>query len=174
MTDGGEDGNAAAPRGPARRRGPVRASLDADEFIALMHGSDPVRVELTRLENELRGRFHGPCLFISCFDFSSLQRFLGFFVVEGVFICLRFFLAGVRQGEGARGGADGDTRAAPVGEGAGEGRRGGNPQLLSSTICLSCYYVDNIYSLQSLEREGEKCPEKEIDERERKNRLLLF
>ncbi|XP_066369987.1 microtubule-associated protein 70-3-like isoform X1 [Miscanthus floridulus] len=56
MTDGGEDGNAAAPRGPARRRGPVRASLDADEFIALMHGSDPVRVELTRLENELRDK----------------------------------------------------------------------------------------------------------------------
>jgi hypothetical protein len=58
MTDGGEDGNVALPRGPARRRGPVRASFDADEFIALMHGSDPVRVELTRLENELRGGFH--------------------------------------------------------------------------------------------------------------------
>ena len=57
MTDGGEDGNVAAPRAPSRRRGPVRASLDADEFMALMHGSDPVRVELTRLENELRGRF---------------------------------------------------------------------------------------------------------------------
>ncbi|OEL37665.1 Microtubule-associated protein 70-3 [Dichanthelium oligosanthes] len=56
MADGGEDGNAVAPRGPARRRGPVRASLDADEFIALMHGSDPVRVELTRLENELRDK----------------------------------------------------------------------------------------------------------------------
>ncbi|XP_062228610.1 microtubule-associated protein 70-3-like [Phragmites australis] len=56
MADGGEEGNAAAPRGPARRRGPVRASLDADEFIALMHGSDPVRVELTRLENELRDK----------------------------------------------------------------------------------------------------------------------
>ncbi|KAG8076240.1 hypothetical protein GUJ93_ZPchr0006g45501 [Zizania palustris] len=56
MADGGEEGNAAAPRGPPRRRGPVRASLDADEFIALMHGSDPVRVELTRLENELRDK----------------------------------------------------------------------------------------------------------------------
>ncbi|KAL5223578.1 hypothetical protein ABZP36_010217 [Zizania latifolia] len=56
MADGGEEGNAVAPRGPARRRGPVRASLDADEFIALMHGSDPVRVELTRLENELRDK----------------------------------------------------------------------------------------------------------------------
>ncbi|XP_062233164.1 microtubule-associated protein 70-3 [Phragmites australis] len=56
MADGGEEGNVAAPRGPARRRGPVRASLDADEFIALLHGSDPVRVELTRLENELRDK----------------------------------------------------------------------------------------------------------------------
>jgi hypothetical protein len=52
MADGGEEGNAAPPR---RRRGPMRASLDADELMALMHGSDPVRVELTRLENELRG-----------------------------------------------------------------------------------------------------------------------
>ncbi|GJN00147.1 hypothetical protein PR202_ga17558 [Eleusine coracana subsp. coracana] len=56
MADGGEEGNAAAPRGSARRGRPVRASLDADEFIALMHGSDPVRVELTRLENELRDK----------------------------------------------------------------------------------------------------------------------
>ncbi|TKW20772.1 hypothetical protein SEVIR_4G110600v4 [Setaria viridis] len=56
MADGGEDGNAAVPRASSRRRGPVRASLDADEFIALMHGSDPVRVELTRLENELRDK----------------------------------------------------------------------------------------------------------------------
>jgi hypothetical protein len=55
MADGGEEGNAAPPR---RRRGPMRASLDADELMALMHGSDPVRVELTRLENELRGEAH--------------------------------------------------------------------------------------------------------------------
>ncbi|KAF8641690.1 hypothetical protein HU200_067712 [Digitaria exilis] len=53
MAEGGEEGNVAATRAPSRRRGPVRASLDADEFIALMHGSDPVRVELTRLENEV-------------------------------------------------------------------------------------------------------------------------
>lgn len=61
MADGVEEGNAVAPRGPARRRGTVRASLDADEFIALMHGSDPVRVELTRLENELRGELICSC-----------------------------------------------------------------------------------------------------------------
>ncbi|KAE8812985.1 microtubule-associated protein 70-3 [Hordeum vulgare] len=56
MADGGEEGNAAVPRGFSRRRGAVRASLDADELMALMHGSDPVRVELTRLENELRDK----------------------------------------------------------------------------------------------------------------------
>lgn len=39
----------------SRRRGTVRPSLDADEFINLLHGSDPVKVELNRLENEVRG-----------------------------------------------------------------------------------------------------------------------
>jgi hypothetical protein len=77
MADGGEDGNAAVSRAPSRRRGPVRASLDADEFIALMHGSDPVRVELTRLENELRGRFHDISLHFVLWFLSLLQRSLG-------------------------------------------------------------------------------------------------
>lgn len=76
MADGGEDGNAAVPRASSRRRGPVRASLDADEFIALMHGSDPVRVELTRLENELRGRFDDVSLHFVLW-FCPCQRFLG-------------------------------------------------------------------------------------------------
>lgn len=39
----------------SRRRASVRPSLDADEFINLLHGSDPVKVELNRLENEVRG-----------------------------------------------------------------------------------------------------------------------
>lgn len=42
-------------KGSSRRRGPVRPSLDADEFMNLLHGSDPVKVELNRLENEVRG-----------------------------------------------------------------------------------------------------------------------
>lgn len=43
-------------RGSARRRGGVRPpSMDADEFMNLLHGSDPVKVELNRLENEVRG-----------------------------------------------------------------------------------------------------------------------
>lgn len=47
-------------RGSARRRGGgggVRPpSMDADEFMNLLHGSDPVKVELNRLENEVRGK----------------------------------------------------------------------------------------------------------------------
>lgn len=40
----------------SRRRTSVRPSFDADnEFITLLHGSDPVKVELNRLENEVRG-----------------------------------------------------------------------------------------------------------------------
>ncbi|XP_042502384.1 microtubule-associated protein 70-1 [Macadamia integrifolia] len=38
----------------SRRRTSVRPSLDADDFINLLHGSDPVKVELNRLENEVR------------------------------------------------------------------------------------------------------------------------
>ncbi|KAI4373223.1 hypothetical protein MLD38_011373 [Melastoma candidum] len=44
-------------RSSSRRRGSVRPSLDADnEFITLLHGSDPVKVELNRLENEVRDK----------------------------------------------------------------------------------------------------------------------
>ncbi|XP_022734640.1 microtubule-associated protein 70-2-like [Durio zibethinus] len=43
-------------KGSSRRRA-VRPSLDADnEFITLLHGSDPVKVELNRLENEVRDK----------------------------------------------------------------------------------------------------------------------
>ena len=48
----------------------MRASLDADELMALMHGSDPVRVELTRLDNELRGETPPdllPAISLCCF-----------------------------------------------------------------------------------------------------------
>ncbi|XP_041013041.1 microtubule-associated protein 70-1-like [Juglans microcarpa x Juglans regia] len=40
----------------SRRRVSVRPSLDADEFFNLLHGSDPVKVELNRLENEVRDK----------------------------------------------------------------------------------------------------------------------
>ncbi|CAN6274532.1 unnamed protein product [Urochloa humidicola] len=57
MADGGgEEGNASAHKGSARRRGMVQAGLDADDLLTLMHGSDPVKVELNRLENEVRDK----------------------------------------------------------------------------------------------------------------------
>ncbi|KAI9074988.1 hypothetical protein K1719_043038 [Acacia pycnantha] len=40
----------------SRRRASMRPSLDADEFLNLLHGSDPVKVELNRLENEVRDK----------------------------------------------------------------------------------------------------------------------
>ncbi|KAL6566320.1 hypothetical protein OROGR_001935 [Orobanche gracilis] len=40
----------------SRRRASVRPSLDADEFLNLLHGSDPVKLELSRLENEVRDK----------------------------------------------------------------------------------------------------------------------
>jgi hypothetical protein len=62
MADGGgEEGNASAHKGSARRRGPVQAGLDADDLLTLMHGSDPVKVELNRLENEVRGELIRGC-----------------------------------------------------------------------------------------------------------------
>ncbi|RRT73059.1 hypothetical protein B296_00025350 [Ensete ventricosum] len=38
-----------------RRRASMKPNLDVEEFINLLHGSDPVKVELNRLENEVRG-----------------------------------------------------------------------------------------------------------------------
>lgn len=40
-----------------------RAASDVDDIITLLHGSDPVRVELNRLENEVRGPFLFLCFF---------------------------------------------------------------------------------------------------------------
>jgi hypothetical protein len=71
---GGEEGSASALRGSARRRGAVQpAGLDADELLTLMHGSDPVKVELNRLENEVRGELMIP----GWYSFNSIYRLLG-------------------------------------------------------------------------------------------------
>ncbi|CAA0814718.1 Microtubule-associated protein 70-1 [Striga hermonthica] len=40
----------------SRRRASIRPSLDADDLINLLHGSDPVKLELNRLENEVRDK----------------------------------------------------------------------------------------------------------------------
>lgn len=46
----------ASFKGSRRRTAVMRPSLDADEFLNLLHGSDPVKLELNRLENEVRGQ----------------------------------------------------------------------------------------------------------------------
>lgn len=58
-------------KGSSRRRtSAVRPSLDADEFMNLLHGSDPVKLELNRLENEVRGLWIQ--LRFGCFNCSGL------------------------------------------------------------------------------------------------------
>ncbi|KQK02027.1 microtubule-associated protein 70-2 isoform X1 [Brachypodium distachyon] len=59
MADGGgEEGNASSAHksSSSRRRGAAQVGLDADELLTLMHGSDPLKVELNRLENEVRDK----------------------------------------------------------------------------------------------------------------------
>ncbi|KAI5006360.1 hypothetical protein ZWY2020_033603 [Hordeum vulgare] len=74
MVDGGEEGNAAAHRGFLRHRDAVRASLDADELMVLMHGSDSIWVELTRLENELKEVVKTDVLDLGAVNFSVLGK----------------------------------------------------------------------------------------------------
>ncbi|MFS7890055.1 putative microtubule-associated protein [Helianthus anomalus] len=57
VTGSYKDGGTGKRSGASsRRRGTVRPSLDADDLINLLHGSDPVKVELNRLENEVRDK----------------------------------------------------------------------------------------------------------------------
>lgn len=46
-----------AKKKPIATPGISRAGSEVDEFMTLLHGSDPIRVELNRLENEVRGLF---------------------------------------------------------------------------------------------------------------------
>ncbi|CAA6659380.1 unnamed protein product [Spirodela intermedia] len=48
----GEGGKA----GGLRRRASIKQSMETDDLINLLHGSDPVKVELNRLENEVRDK----------------------------------------------------------------------------------------------------------------------
>lgn len=41
-----------------QQRQKLKPALEVEDFINLLHGSDPVRVELTRLENELQCNPH--------------------------------------------------------------------------------------------------------------------
>lgn len=50
------ESNSGSFRGTRRRNNVVRPSMDGDEFINMLHGSDPVKIELHRLENEVRDK----------------------------------------------------------------------------------------------------------------------
>ncbi|KAK9051221.1 hypothetical protein SSX86_027847 [Deinandra increscens subsp. villosa] len=51
-----KDGGGRGSGTTSRRRATVRPSLDADDLMNLLHGSDPVKLELNRLENEVRDK----------------------------------------------------------------------------------------------------------------------
>ena len=70
------NGEAALPPSASfkwrKKAGPIsRTGSDADEIINLLHGSDPVRVELNRLENEVRGS----SLSLSLFGRKNFRNF---------------------------------------------------------------------------------------------------
>jgi hypothetical protein len=54
-----------------RRKSLIRPSLETEDLLNLLHGSDPVRVELSRLENEVRGK--SGILFVFCVVVSESQ-----------------------------------------------------------------------------------------------------
>ncbi|KAG2321921.1 hypothetical protein Bca52824_015134 [Brassica carinata] len=54
-----KESNSSGGAKTSSRRRPIRPSFDAatdNEFITLLHGSDPVKLELNRLENEVRDK----------------------------------------------------------------------------------------------------------------------
>ncbi|PWA92488.1 Myosin II heavy chain-like protein [Artemisia annua] len=53
---GGGGGRGSSGTGGRRRATVRRPSLDNDDLIHLLHGSDPVKLELNRLENEVRDK----------------------------------------------------------------------------------------------------------------------
>lgn len=56
LTVSGSFKGEGAKVGGSRRRASMKPSSEVDDLINLLHGSDPIRVELSRLENEVRGR----------------------------------------------------------------------------------------------------------------------
>jgi hypothetical protein len=47
-------GDGRGPPPPLRPSPRLKPAIEVEDFINLLHGSDPIRVELTRLENELQ------------------------------------------------------------------------------------------------------------------------
>lgn len=93
-----EGGGGGGSKGLSRRRS-MKPSIDADnEFITLLHGSDPVKIELNRLENDVRGIISfSICLFYKldfkfCVDILILQVTLTCMsVISWVYKHLTFF-----------------------------------------------------------------------------------
>ena len=42
-------------RSAAKKKPSKKSSLDEDDFLSLLHGSDPVKIELNRLHNMVKG-----------------------------------------------------------------------------------------------------------------------
>lgn len=40
---------------PSRKKPTKRSSLEEEDFLSLLHGSDPVKIELNRIQNEVKG-----------------------------------------------------------------------------------------------------------------------
>lgn len=59
--------------GTGKKKFPKRSSLDEEDFINLLHGSDPVKIELNRLQNELKG--------IYFFFFVSSSKLLALVII---------------------------------------------------------------------------------------------
>lgn len=51
----GEGRSSSSSATALKRRASLKPNLETDELINLLHGSDPVKFELNRLENEVRG-----------------------------------------------------------------------------------------------------------------------
>lgn len=70
-------GNMKPPLVSSRRKGGIfwrkGMSMEEEDFGSLLHGSDPLMVELNRLENEVRGVFF---FFLLCV-FFFIRDFLG-------------------------------------------------------------------------------------------------
>lgn len=57
-----------------KRKSGVKQNMERDNFFNLLHGSDPLKMELNRLENEVRGKITTCTTF--ALSFTCLQRSL--------------------------------------------------------------------------------------------------
>lgn len=60
-------------QGPRKIRS-KKTSLEEEGFLVLLHGSDPVKIEINRLENEVRGNQFSAPIPLSSFSSDSTLR----------------------------------------------------------------------------------------------------